>query len=386
METTVTILRELWQRRIYVGVAAGLAILVGVMLAYRLSLPPETRQYDVGIATTHILVDTPQSQVVDVSPKGSGSLGSRANLLANLMTEGDVKAAIARRAGLRPNQLLAGVDTGTGLPPDVASAAGSRDVHLLTTRPESNSAGVPLPIIELDAQAPDPASASRLASAAVAGLRSYLDSRAASENVSAAHRLDVRGLGEPQVTDAVRGPRHLVALGAAVFVFLLGCAAILIAPAIARTWRAVSDEDAPSDDERDRPDSAGSRHRRRLPWSPLESAADPGPRPSPEREQQRGAPVPAGRHTSLGQLLLEHEHEGEGEHEGDSSKAGEQPSAASSEPADQNGQGGSRNGKAENGHVGSDGGATPGTTPPNPPRQQPRDAGRASRARSMKAK
>lgn len=379
METTVTILRELWQRRIYVGVAAGLAILVGGMLAYRLSLPPETRQYDVGIATTHILVDTPQSQVVDVSPKGSGSLGSRANLLANLMTEGEVKAAIARRAGLRPNQLLAGVDTGTGLPPDVASAAGSRDVHLLTTRPESNSAGVPLPIIELDAQAPDPASASRLASAAVAGLRSYLDSRAASENVSAAHRLDVRGLGEPQVADAVRGPGRLVALGAAVFVFLLGCAAILIAPAIARTWRAVSDQDAQSDDERDRPDSAGSRDRRRMPWSPLESAAGPGPRPSPEREQRRAAAPPAGHHTSLGQLLLEHEHEGEG----DSSKAGEQPSAASSEPADQNGQGGSRNG---NGHVGSDGGATPGTTPPIPTRRQPRDAGPASPARGTQAK
>ena len=141
METTVTILRELWQRRIYVGVAAVVAILVGVMLAYRLSLPPESRQYDVGMASAHILVDTPQSQVVDVSPRGSGSLGTRANLLANLMTEGEVKAAIARRAGLRPNELLAGVDAGTGLPPDLAAAAGDRDSYLLTTHPETNSDG-----------------------------------------------------------------------------------------------------------------------------------------------------------------------------------------------------------------------------------------------------
>jgi hypothetical protein len=251
METTATILRELWRRRRLVGLAAVVAILIGAMLAYRVSLPPESRQYDVGIASTHILVDTPQSQVVDVSPRGSGSLGARATLLANLMTEGEVKAAIAHRAGLPPNKLLAGVDTGTGLPPEISSSAGDRDVHLLTTRPESNSAGEPLPIIALDAQAPDPEDAARLASAAVEGLRSYLDSKAATEDVSAAQRLEVRGFGEPQVTDAVRGPQRLVGLGAAVFVFLCGCALILVAPAVARAWRAASEEDVSTGVERE---------------------------------------------------------------------------------------------------------------------------------------
>jgi hypothetical protein len=270
METTATILRELWRRRRLVGLAAAVAILIGAMLTYRLSLPPESRQYDVGMASTHILVDTPQSQVVDVSPRGSGSLGARATLLANLMTEGEVKAAIARRAGLPPNKLLAGVDTGTGLPPEIASSAGGRDVHLLTTRPESNSAGEPLPIIALDAQAPDPNDAARLASAAVEGLRSYLDSKAATEDVSAAHRLEVRGLGEPQVTDAVRGPQRLVGLGAAVFVFLCGCVLILVAPAVARAWRAASEEDPNTGVGREGTDST------LWPRAPVVTSADNG--------------------------------------------------------------------------------------------------------------
>ncbi len=380
METTVTILRELWQRRMYVGLVAVAAILIGVMLAYRLSVPPESRQYDVGMASTHILVDTPQSQVVDVSPRGSGSLGTRANLLANLMTEGKVKAEIARRAGLRPNELLAGVDPGTGLPPDLASAAGNRDVHLLTTHPETNSVGVPLPIIELDAQAPDPASASRLASAAVAGLRSYLDSRAATENVSASHRLEVRGLGEPQVTDAVRGPQHLVALAVAVFVFVLGCATILIAPAIARAWKAASEREAPSDVERDRADSPGSSRGPRPPRAPVESAVTPSRRSDPEAEPRRAAPAAAGNDASLARMLLVHKRDG------DRSKAAERPSGASSQRADENGQRGSRNGKAENGHAGGNGGATSGTTDAIPPRHSPREAGRPSHPSRTQAK
>ena len=44
--------------------------------------------YLVGVATTRVLIDTPSSQVVDVSPKGSDTLGVRANLIASLMVDG----------------------------------------------------------------------------------------------------------------------------------------------------------------------------------------------------------------------------------------------------------------------------------------------------------
>ena len=112
----VTILRELWRRRILVALAALASIFAAFAIAYTVTIPPESRKFEVGIATGRILVDTPDSQVVDVSPRGSGTLGIRAGLLANLMTEGEVKAAIARRAGLRPGQLHAGVEIEGELP------------------------------------------------------------------------------------------------------------------------------------------------------------------------------------------------------------------------------------------------------------------------------
>ena len=87
---TVTILRDLWRRRLLVVGVAIVAVLVGVAVMYKVSFPPklESRKYEVGVATSSILVDTPNSQVVEVAPKGSDTLGVRANLLASLMTDG----------------------------------------------------------------------------------------------------------------------------------------------------------------------------------------------------------------------------------------------------------------------------------------------------------
>ena len=234
----VTILRELWRRRMAVGLVALAAILVGLLLAFRPGLPPESRQYDVGIATARVLVDTPQSQVIKVDPKGSETLGLRANVLANLMVEGKAKAAIARRAGLEPRRLLAVADS--ALEPQTVSAKALRnpDINLLTTRVVMNLDGEQLPIIEIETQAPDAARATALANATVTGLTDYLDTRAAAgEEVEARRRLRVSGLGSAQATVSTRGPGRVVALGAAIFMFLAGCAAILVVSALARGWR-----------------------------------------------------------------------------------------------------------------------------------------------------
>jgi capsular polysaccharide biosynthesis protein len=240
----VKILRALFHRRVLVALVALVAVLVGLLLSYRVSLPPESRQTKVGLATTRILVDTPRSQVVEVSPRGSETLGARATVIANLMAEGEVKAAIARRAGLRPAQLVASAESAVGGGPDTSSqasdspsqASGS-DAHLLTIGVLINADGLELPIIKIDTQAPDARQATKLANATVAGLRDYLDSKAAAEEVSNARRLRVTGLGAAQAHEEVRGPGPAIALAAAIFVFLIGCAAILLMDALARGWR-----------------------------------------------------------------------------------------------------------------------------------------------------
>src|SRR4051812_2568501 len=111
---TVTILRRLWRFRLFVALAALVAIGMGCLVVYRYSPPLklESRKYEVGVATARILVDTPASQVVDVAPKGSDVLGGRATLLANLMVDGEIKTAIAKKAGLAPAKLVSVSDSG----------------------------------------------------------------------------------------------------------------------------------------------------------------------------------------------------------------------------------------------------------------------------------
>lgn len=263
---TVTIFRDLWRLRRVVVIVAGLALITGTAVLYKVSFPPnlEARRYQVGVATARILVDTPSSQVVEVAPKGSDSLGVRANLLASLMVDGDVKGAIARRAGLPPKELVGVSEAASESAP--VSKPPSRHDFVLTTRVLTNNGGDQLPIIEIEAQAPDRVSAARLGVAAVAGLRDYLDSTAARQRVPDADRLQVTGLGEPQAEIEVRGPGGALAIAVMFLVLASGCGLLLLALAVARMWRAAAaserrlEDEAPVDGAPDPEDGSGDWH------------------------------------------------------------------------------------------------------------------------------
>ena len=239
---TVKILRDLWRRRLMVAIVFVLALLAAAAVTYKLpSL--QSRQYDVGVASAHILVDTPSSQVVDVAPRGSGTLGVTANLLATLMIDGPIKADIASRAGLQPSQIVGTTTAAATAAPGASplpSVPVTRRSYLLNTQVLTNPAGDTLPIIEVDAQAPTAAGAANLTSAAINGMHDYLNSTAASEQVPNADRLRVTGLGAPQPTAAVKGPSSLVGLIVVIGVFLFGCVAILGIGALVNGWRAAS--------------------------------------------------------------------------------------------------------------------------------------------------
>ena len=292
MEAIVT-LRRLWRQRRLVALVAFAAILVWLMLTYRVTLPPESREHEVGVATAQILVDTPYSQVVNIASAGSETLVAQASLLAYLMTEGDVKAAIARRAGLRPKQVIGVAEAAVTSQADVSNAKRGPEDSVLTTRLVTESDSGSLPIIQIETEAPDTRRAVRLANAAVAGLRAYLDSKAAVEDVSERRRLRVTGIGAAQAAPVVRGPRSVITFGAAIVVFLIGCAIILLAPTIARAWRADSELDE-SDDvvhygeflhplDEIRPESLAANeteaHLAQRPTLPAHSEASPLPQP-----------------------------------------------------------------------------------------------------------
>jgi hypothetical protein len=246
----VAILRMLWLRRSFVGLTLLIALSVGVLVAYRVTVSPlklESRQYTVGIAAARVLIDTPQSKVVDLGAAGAdySALGGRASLLANLMASGPVKTAIARRAGVSP-------DTFSAIPPVPTGAAASRpeptpadggddaNALILTIQTETD-----VPIISFQSQAPDAAGAARLANGAVDGLRDYLGSVAAAQKVPQARQLVATELGRARAGTVVRGRSRIFAVMGALVVFALMCGVAVVLPGIERRWGAIAaDEQA----------------------------------------------------------------------------------------------------------------------------------------------
>jgi hypothetical protein len=221
-------------------VVALAAIAVGWAVGFQFTLPPKSRGYSVGVATASVLVDTPKSQVVEVDPKGSDTLGSRANVLANLMVDGEIKDVIAQRAGVAPRQLVANTESTAATAPPTPL---TRRSLAYTTSVAMTSDMAELPIIRVETQAPTVSGAIMLANAAAQGLGEYLDARALDETVSDHRRLRVRPLGTAQGHLAARGPSKAMAVGAGLAVFLLGCGFVLALNAIIGGWRAAVAEE-----------------------------------------------------------------------------------------------------------------------------------------------
>ena len=229
---------DLWRRRALVSLVALVAIVVTIVVMFRISLPAnlESRQYQVGIASSRVLVDTPSSQVVAVTADGSDTLGVRANLMASLMVDGELEEPDrqARRHHSEP-PLRDGQERQQT---DVTDRPQGREAHVLTTNVLQDSNGKDLPIIQIEAQAPDAKQAARLADGAVDSLRDYLATKAAAEQVPDARRLKVEGFGPAQSSVEKRGPGLIMAIAAGLFVFALGCAAILGIAALVSALRA----------------------------------------------------------------------------------------------------------------------------------------------------
>ena len=127
----VKTLRELWRRKGLVALVLIASLLVGFFLAFRPGVPPKSRQYQVSLAISDILVDTSNSQVVAVGGRSPDlpTLAGRANLLGNLMTGGPLKNSIADRAGISPENLIVvppANPNNPGVPPPAVTPLGEQ--------------------------------------------------------------------------------------------------------------------------------------------------------------------------------------------------------------------------------------------------------------------
>lgn len=231
-------LRTLWRHKLILLVGAVLSVLSAVAVTVAL------RSFQVGTATQEILVDTPSSQIVQAGGPGQTNLGQTANLLGTVMTQGTIKAAIAAAVAISPTNLAtvalsgSGTASGAGTPtPPADSFVRSPARGIMTTQTLLDAAGNDLPIIWVQTRASTPARAVAMANAALASLRTYVDSTAEQENIPGRQRVAVQSLGPPQASVATSGPGPVMAAGAGIGVFALVCGLILLGSATARGWR-----------------------------------------------------------------------------------------------------------------------------------------------------
>lgn len=227
------VLRLIWRRRLPLVVGVVIAAVVLVLLG---GTKPVTTPS--AVAWTSVALDTPESQLVGVAPRGGDSLAWRASLLTHLMASASTTQELAERAGVSARQVTV-VDPALALPlvptamaqAAATAASGTVTPYVLTVFTKNDL----LPVISIEAAAPNSGTAERLAHAAIA----VLESQASRGGHFTSHILtSVNALSrQPFVVEQVTPLRvkalpstalPVKAIGASFFVFVVWSAGVLL--------------------------------------------------------------------------------------------------------------------------------------------------------------
>ncbi len=237
-------MRELWRLKLGVGISLALALLVAVWSIDNIGpngLTP--RALDMATASTHIVVDTPESVMLDLRQDtySMDSLVNRAVVLGNVIASSSVEAHIAADAHV-PVGLLR---IQAPLTPEQASLpVNSQNARSVSDIAKSNNqyrilidANPTVPMLDIYAQTPTAASAAALANAAVDELKAYLAHLAATQKTPAKDQIHIVQLGRATGVVINGGVKYQVALLAFVVTFLAACATVVFIQRVRSGWR-----------------------------------------------------------------------------------------------------------------------------------------------------
>ena len=239
-------LRKLWGLRGGVALCLTLSVLAAVWSVERIGLAPPRltpRALEMATASTHVVVDTPTSAVLDLREDTSSfeALRNRAVLLGNVIAGSTVRQAIARRAGVPLERLRIQAPLTleqASPPPDSGNERRTSDIVRSNDQYRLNiQANLSVPMLDIYAQAPTARSAAVLANAAVDELRVYLARLAAAQGTPPQDRIRLLQLGRAQGTVINKGVRWEVFVLAFVGTFALTCASVLFVARVRTGWR-----------------------------------------------------------------------------------------------------------------------------------------------------
>lgn len=249
----VEIARELWQRKLLVGIVVALALFAAILSAYRFSPAPpsfEKRSLTVAAASSQILVDSTNSTLVTGAEAGElDALATRAKIYGQYLSSLAAREEIAERVGIPPESISTSgpFSPATGQQEYASQPSGERADELLQEGAGNRlvfTAQEGVPILTVSAQAATTDRAVALAAASFETLKAYVDElRASGKPVR--QGVTVRQLGAPEGGTLGGSNNMILMVLAFLLVFGLGCAAILVLPTFVARWRALNKLDHP---------------------------------------------------------------------------------------------------------------------------------------------
>jgi hypothetical protein len=249
-------LRELSRLRFGVAgcllVATFAALSVSVKIGF---LPPslKSRSLTMAAASTEVLVDTPDSVVLDLRQDTNDveSLTNRSVLLGNVMASAPVLEFIGRRAGVPGSVIKATTPRTPNAPrPFETPETKKKAADLLASTDQYRlniEANPTVPVLKIYAQAPSARAAGQLANAAVDGLRDYLGQIADSRGTPPQQRVRVEQFGRAKGTVINGGVSLQATVIAFLFFFAVSAAAAIFVSRVRRGFK-LADEGQESED------------------------------------------------------------------------------------------------------------------------------------------
>jgi hypothetical protein len=247
-------LQALWRIKAGVGACLALALIAALWSLGNVSLfPPKVsaRSLEMATASTHVVVDTPSSTLLDLRQDSYQleGLTKRAVLLGNVIANGPVRESIARQAGIPVEALRVDAPL-TAKQPQARIEAGKEkkasDILRSNDQYRLNIQANPtVPMFDIYAQTPTAESAEALANAAVKGLKAYLADLARSESTPETQQIQLLQLGAARGTVINEGVNWQVAFLVFVLTFALACATLIFLSRVTMGWRLASLSERP---------------------------------------------------------------------------------------------------------------------------------------------
>lgn len=245
----VEAIRQLWSRKLLVGVVLVIAAFAAILSAYRISISPlglHSRTLQVGAASSQILVDSTKSSAL----VGGASLGTfealstRAKIYGEYLSSLEAREEIAKLAGVPPRTISTSgpFSVATGQLNYEAQSSEDRANEILQEGAGNRlvfTAQEGVPIITVDAQSATADRAVALANGSFKTLEEYV-SQLKIDGKNADEAVTVRELGEPEGGIIGGGNDAILMVLAFLAVTAIGCTAILVIPRFTQRWRALN--------------------------------------------------------------------------------------------------------------------------------------------------